>query len=213
MTLRYLIAAAVIIAAMIMVFYSAAYARTVRTESSVMLDAFEDTYKFMMDKEDETVEDIEKDIDVSEKLIESARGVSGDEFSIGAVREIQDGGDKERLIEEGVDYQSALDDLASAYGCDFLSLEADGSGDYIITAATNGYTAYDRLSEIGLVPLADSTESWSRGIERVSGKNSIVICTKVFDTKLEPDDAAMMIVPLQAFIDRSSALTAAFSTA
>lgn len=209
MTLRYLIAAAVIMAAMIMMFYSAAYSRTVRTESSVMLDSFEDTFQFMMDKEDETAADIEKDIDVSEKLIESARRVSGAEFSIGTAAEIQDDVDKKQLIEEGVDYQSALNDLASAYGCDFLSLEADGSGDYIITAATNGYTAYDRLSELGLVPLADSTENWSRGIERVSGKNSIVICTKVFDTKLEPDDAAMMIVPIQAFFDRSSALTAA----
>lgn len=209
MTLRYLIAAALIIAAVIMIFYSAAYARTVRAESSVMLYSFEDTYKFMMGKEEETAEDVEKDIDVSEKLIESARRVSGAEFSIGAAREIQDDGDKKKLIEEGVDYQSALNDLASAYGCDFLSLEADGSGDYIITAATNGYTAYDRLSELGLVPLADSTDSWSRGIERVSGKNSIVICTKTFDTTLEPDDAAMMIVPLQAFIDRASSLTTA----
>ena len=131
MTLRYLIAATVIMATMIMIFYSAAYSRTVRTESSVMLDSFEDTFQFMMDKEEETAADIEKDIDVSEKLIESARRVSGAEFSIGTAAEIQDDVDKKQLIEEGVDYQSALNDLASAYGCDFLSLEADGSGDYI----------------------------------------------------------------------------------
>lgn len=205
MTLVYLIIASVVIAAVIMTVYIGIYSKEIETDSPLMLDSFEDTYKFMMDKQQETAADVDRDMNVSEQLVSSARKMSGEDFK--AVSGLTDG-DKDKLIEEGVDYQSALDDLAAAYGCDFLSLEADGKGDYIITAATNGYTAYDRLSELDLVQLADSTVDRNRDIVKVSGKKSIVICTRVFDTKHEADDAAMMIIPLQAFIARATALTA-----
>ena len=208
MTLAYLIIAAVVIAAVIMGVYAAIYARAVENDSPVMLDSFEDTYKFMMDKEEETADDVDKDMNVSQQLVSSARKMSGDDFRGASSAVEKTDGDKEKLIEEGVDYQSALDDLAAAYGCDFISLEADGEGDYSITAATNSYTAYEKLSELDLVPLADSTVGRSKDIVKVSGKKSIVICTKVFDTRHKADDAAMMIIPLQAFIARSAMLTA-----
>lgn len=207
-TLVYLVIASLILAAMIMSFYTAVSIRAADSDSPALINSFVDTYKFMMNKEDETLSHLEKDSDVSEQLIASARRMSGEGFNEVVSGDPQSDGDRDKLIEEGVDYQSALDDLAAAYGCDFLSLEADGRGDYRISAATNGFTAYDRLSELDLVSLADSTKSSGKDIARVSGRTCLVICTKEFDTENEPDDAAMMIVPIRPFVSRAFALTA-----
>lgn len=208
MTRNYLIAAALIIAAVVMSAYCAIYSNSVSRESFDKLDAFEDTYKFMMGKEAQTSADVEDDLSVSDKLIASARKMGGSGLQEDAYDEEEKKSKEEKkLIEEGVDYQAALDDLADACGCDFLSLKKEGD-DYRITAATNGYTACDRLSELGLVSLVDSIDDRGGGIVRVSGKKSIAVCTKDFDTKLDPDDAALLIMPLQAFISRAVALTA-----
>ena len=209
MALTYIIISSLILAAVITSAYAVIYSRTSTSESYDKIDNFEDTFKFMMNKEAETTADVEEDLSVSEKLIESARRMSGEEFREVSYPDGQDAADEDKLLEEGVDYQDALDDLAAAYGCDFLSLAADGNGDYLITAATNGYTAYDRLSELDLVPLVDSISDRGRGMARLSGRRSMVFCTKVFDTRLEPDDAALIIIPLQSFIARSAMLTAA----
>jgi len=209
MTLAYLIISAIILAAVIICAYGIIYSGMAERESYARLDSFEDTYKFMMNKEAETSADVKADMSVSEKLVASARSMSGEGFREVSYPDRQDAGNEDKLLQKGVDYQGALDDLAAAYGCDFLSLRTDGSGDYQITAATNGYTAYDRLSELDLVPLVDSIADRGSGTAKVSGRRSIVVCTKVFDTRFDPDDAALMIIPLQAFIARSAVLTAA----
>ena len=206
----YLIVAALIMAAMIMGAYCHIYSKTAINECFDRIDSFEDTYKFMKDKEAESAADVEEDLSVSDKLVASAKKMSGDELKTDSIEVSgSDVSEEKKVIEEGVDYQGALDDLAAAYGCVFLSLDADGSGDYSINAATNGYASYEKLSALGLVSLVDGIKEKGVSTARINGKPYVVICTKVFDTKLEPDDAAVILIPLQGFISRSFMLTAA----
>ena len=80
-TLVYLVIASLILAAMIMSFYTAVSIRAADSDSPALINSFVDTYKFMMNKEDETLSHLEKDSDVSEQLIASARRMSGEGFN------------------------------------------------------------------------------------------------------------------------------------
>ena len=107
MTLVYLVIAAVVIAAVIMGVYTAIYTKAVENESPVMLDSFEDTYKFMMDKEEETADDVDRDMNVSQQLVSSARKISGDDFRGASSAEEKTDGDKEKEgKEEKLTHQS-----------------------------------------------------------------------------------------------------------
>ena len=77
MTLVYLIIASVVIAAVIMTVYIGIYSKEIETDSPLMLDSFEDTYKFMMDKQQETAADVDRDMNVSEQLVSSAINQAG----------------------------------------------------------------------------------------------------------------------------------------
>ena len=75
-------------------------------------------------------------VDYSTNVIDevevSCARIEGDNYYI----ELSPASKEETVIEEGVNYQKALDNYASATGCDYLSLVSEKDGDYAITAAT-----------------------------------------------------------------------------
>jgi hypothetical protein len=70
--------------------------------------------------------------------------------------EFEEAREEDKLIDKGVNYQKALDNIASATGYDYISLvSSDTAGsadkdDYRITAATGRFCGFDTSSELGL---------------------------------------------------------------
>ena len=207
MTAMYLLVIAVISVVLIMGAYCGVQIKTTTREGIYRIDQFENTCKFMLSKAEDTSEDFKDDIDISERLISSASAVSDTDIKAEKYLKPADESEEERLINEAVDYQAALDNLADADACDYLSFIDDGNGDYIVTAATRGYKECNNASELGLADIISKTEDSGFRIAKVNGKTNIVICSKSFDSDFETDDAAVLLKPLQDTVLRSLVLT------
>jgi hypothetical protein len=281
-TLIYLIIATAVAAVLIMFSYGKIQFRSLSRESVSLLGSFEETYKFMKDKESDTSKQVENDICVSARLTASAVRTGGDdirpcryhkgwiirknsndiefpddysaditlkasdipdeystnvkdgtEVSCARIRrnyyyiEFRAASEEKEIIDEGVNYQKAIDNYAAATGYDYLSFDAEQDGDYSVTAATGKFAACGRASEAGLSEFistlgsagssggetasgenADSgADSVSAKMIRIKGKNYIVFGTKTFDIKYVPDAAAVMLVPLSSILMRALVFT------
>lgn len=126
---------------------------------------------------------------------------------------------EETIIDNGVNYQKALNNIADATGYDFISLKSDKKGDYTITAATGKYADFDKSSELRLNGFlstisdtgsdTDKSHTTDSKLMKINGKSCIVFGTKEFDIKYVPDDAAVMLVPLHNMLLRALAFTMA----
>lgn len=137
--------------------------------------------------------------------------------------EFEEAREEDKLIDKGVNYQKALDNIASATGYDYISLvSSDTAGsadkdDYRITAATGRFCGFDTSSELGLNdflstvsaagPDAEGADAVSSKLMKIKGKYYAVFGTKTFDVNYMPDDAAVMLVPLRGIILRAFAFT------
>ncbi len=121
--------------------------------------------------------------------------------------EIQETSEEDDTIRDGVNYQEALDDYADAMGYDFISLNKNDKGKYIITAGTKKYSRFRDADELGVSELIDSTDRLSSKIMRINGKYNVVTCSRKFDTVYENDDAALMLIPLRNALLRTATLT------
>lgn len=131
--------------------------------------------------------------------------------------------EEKQAIAQGVNYQKALDNIAAATGYDYLSLNASDpsasaeKADYAITAATGRFTGCSNSSELGLNGFlstlnvagtdADASDAVASKVMKVKGKLYIVYGTKAFDINYEPDDAAIMLVPMHGILLRALAFT------
>jgi flagellar basal body-associated protein FliL len=79
-TLIYLIIATAVAAVLIMFSYGKIQFRSLSRESVSLLGSFEETYKFMKDKETDTSKQVENDICVSARLTASAVRTGGDDI-------------------------------------------------------------------------------------------------------------------------------------
>ena len=124
---------------------------------------------------------------------------------------------EEIIIEKGVNFQNALDNIADATGFDYISLVSDKKNDYTITAATRKYADFSKASELGLNDFlstitdtdSDTDESHTTvsKLMNINRKSYVVFGTKEFDINYKPDDAAVMLVPLHDVILRAIAFT------
>ena len=131
--------------------------------------------------------------------------------------------EEKQAIAQGVNYQKALDNIAAATGYDYLSLNASDpassaeNSDYAITAATGRFTDFTNSSELGLNGFlgtlndagteADPQDAIASKVMEVEGKLYIVYGTKTFSINYEPDDAAVMLVPMYGILLRALAFT------
>ena len=187
--LAYMIAAAVVSAAVIMCSYCMIHYLNIARESSSLINKFEETYKFMESKESATSDDIEDDLCMSARLAASAVRAADDDLrpakyrsgyiirkrggdvefpedyssditltlsdlpqdystnvidnnvvSCAKIRgnyyyvELQEKSEEEKVIKKGVKYQDALDNIASATGFDYISVQDAENGDYTLEA-------------------------------------------------------------------------------
>ena len=290
-TRRYLIIAAVISAVLIMSSYYVTQMKIISRESAGLINSFEETFKYMKDKEADTTAEIENDFCVSARLTASAIRTSSESLEPGRYRngwiirregggielpegfpenidlsgltlpddyssslidgndvscakirgeyyyvEYETASEEKKVIEQGVNVQKALDNIASASDYDFISLNASdeaGSGenaDYVITAATGKFTKFSSSSELGLNEFLGTISAANAGDEagqtaeagdtgsgnsdapavkvlKIKGKYYLVYGTKSFVMNYEPDDAAVMLVPLHDIVMRTLAFT------
>lgn len=142
-------------------------------------------------------------IHTGSKVVSCAK-ISGDAYYV----ELQESGEEAEAIHDGVNYQAALDDYASAKGCGFISFSSDGKGDYDATAGTGKYAGTQKASDLGFTELIDRTEDIGNTVMSVDGRRCMVVCSKEFSIPFEADEAAVMILPLRDILLRSIALTA-----
>ena len=131
--------------------------------------------------------------------------------------EFEPASEEKAVIESGVNYQKALDNLADAAGYDYLSLVSDKNGDYSITTATRQYSDFSKSSELGLNRFlstvndtgsdAETPEEIVSKVIHIKGRSYIAFATESFDINYVPDDAAVMLVPLNVIILRALAFT------
>ena len=265
--LAYMIAAAVVSAAVIMCSYCMIHYLNIARESSSLINKFEETYKFMESKESATSDDIEDDLCMSARLAASAVRAADDDLrpakyrsgyiirkrggdvefpedyssditltlsdlpqdystnvidnnvvSCAKIRgnyyyvELQEKSEEEKVIKKGVKYQDALDNIASATGFDYISVRDAENGDYTIAAATRSFAGFTKASELGLVSFLDSMihggdDPVTSETVNIKGRMYIALGTKKFNIKYEPDDAAVMLVPLSGAISRAVEFT------
>ncbi|MBE6040876.1 MAG: mechanosensitive ion channel [Clostridiales bacterium] len=141
-------------------------------------------------------------IHAGSKVVSCAK-ISGDTYYV----ELQESGEEAEAIHDGVNYQAALDDYASAKGCDFISFSSDGKEDYDATAGTGKYAGTQKASDLGFTELIDRTGDIGNTIMSVDGRRCMVVCSREFSIPFEADEAAVMILPLRDILLRSIALT------
>ena len=157
-----------------------------------------------------TLSDLPQDYstNVIDNNVVSCAKIRGDYYYV----ELQEKSEEEEVIKNGVKYQDALDNIASATGFDYISIQNAENGDYTIAAATRSFADYTKASEFRLVSFLDSMfdggdDPVTSETVNIKGRMYIAFGTKEFNIKNEPDDAAVMLVPLSGAISRAVEFT------